>query len=63
MLLDLIDVESAQDHSVKVRKLHSLSALRYLTSYNVLHIWECPAHLYIQSLPTMIMVLESRESI
>ena len=38
MFLELIDGGSAQDHSVKVRKCHSLSALRYLTFCNVLHI-------------------------
>ena len=38
MFLELIDGESAQDHSVKVRKLQSLSSLRYLTFCNVLHI-------------------------
>jgi hypothetical protein len=32
-VLELIDGESAQDHSVNIRQLHNLSALRYLTSY------------------------------
>ena len=30
-----IDGESAQDHPVKIRKFHSLSALRYFTFCNV----------------------------
>ena len=59
MFLELIDGGSARDHSVKVRKLHSLSALRYLTFYNVLHIWECPGHPYnvlIESTDSMIII-------
>ena len=38
MVLNLIDRESDQDNTVKVRNLESLSVLNYLAFCNVLHI-------------------------
>ena len=39
---------------MQLRKHETVSALSYLTFFNVLHIWECPGHPYLQSTDSMI---------
>lgn len=48
-----IEMYSAEDHECKVLKLKSSPALIDFSSCNVLCIWECPGHPYLQSLPTL----------
>ena len=48
-----IEIYSEEDHECKVLKLKSSPALSYFSSCNVLCIWECPDHPYLQSLLTL----------